>query len=138
MRKIECLFYKIGVCIAHVELQKLRFGSTAIINCNIQTTLSDGLIAPLILITFIENAFKHGVNPEEKSIIDVEIKLKESKLFLYIKNKKVNNFTKSEQGTFVGIENAKTRLRLLYPNKHNLKITENETDFVVQLIIEFV
>ncbi|RRB17202.1 sensor histidine kinase [Larkinella knui] len=119
----------------YMALQKLRLGDTVQIEYASSGLFNGKQIAPLILISFIENAFKYGVNPEEKSIIQITISLKENNLRLYVFNKKVRLFHNDEASGGIGIENTKSRLQLVYPDKHTLTITDNPTGFAVELIL---
>ncbi|HWK03962.1 MAG TPA: sensor histidine kinase [Puia sp.] len=96
----------------------------------------DPQIAPLILIPFIENTFKHGVNAEENSDIHIRIELKENELHLLVINNKVtvNHPPGSHSG--LGIDNTKRRLLLLYPGTHILDIHDNSYDFQVSLTLK--
>ena len=95
--------------------------------------IRDSKIAPLLLISFIENAFKYGVNPQEKSLIRVRISVKEGVLNLTTFNKKVRVFYDDEASSGIGIENTKTRLELLYPNDYELIIGDEAESFTVDL-----
>lgn len=119
----------------YIELQKLRLTESVQLHF-ILTGYSVGKqIAPLLLIPFIENAFKFGVNPEKKSEISIHIDSEESHLFMFVKNDKVND---SADRNGLGIANTKNRLELLYPGKHELEITNTEKQFTVSLKIYFV
>ncbi len=118
-----------------IELQKLRLGHTAVLNYKIAGSTIDKKIAPLILIPFIENTFKHGVNPEEISVISIEIEINNQELVLKVENKKVKKQTK-EVKSGLGIQNAKNRLALLYPQKHQLSVEDLANDFKVTLKLQ--
>jgi hypothetical protein len=119
----------------YIDLQKIRFGDTAEIDY-IPCEPSPGLvIAPLILIPFIENAFKYGVNPGTDSSIGIRLSLNGSELHMKVTNKKVNVTDENEKTGGLGIINARQRLALLYPDKHQLIIDDGETDFTVDLYI---
>ncbi len=90
-------------------------------------------IAPMLLVPFIENAFKYGVNPEQQSEINIEIKLEYQVLFCQVKNQKVSMGNGDK--TQVGVKNVQQRLQLLYPQKHTLEIKQSETEFAVYLSI---
>jgi Histidine kinase len=119
----------------YVELQKIRLGNTIQLNYEFIGGVSGKKIAPLILISFIENAFKHGINPEENSSINIRIETNKEELKMDITNKKVNMVQHDELKNGIGIENTKYRLQLLYPSKHQLQIEETEKDFSVHLKI---
>jgi len=128
----------------YIALQESRFGPTIRLDYYIEEPASslqssrtsgsplpaDRKIAPLILIPFIENAFKHGVNPEEDSNIHIRITLPGEELHLEVTNKKVN-IRHPDNHSGLGIVNAKKRLQLLYPREHTLHIEDNMHDFRV-------
>ncbi len=116
----------------YIALQKLRLGKTCSIISEIENNTSDDVIIPLIFISFIENAFKFGVASDENAVIKLEIKNVDGKLSFAIHNKKLNK-SPQENSTEIGISNTKKRLNLLYPNKHQLTITETEQEFSIAL-----
>ena len=119
-----------------VELQKLRLGSTVKLIYTVSGATNGKKIAPLILIPFIENAFKYGVNPEENSEILIEIGINDVNINLSVKNNKVNNKPGTHEKSGLGIKNTKKRLQLLYPGKHYLTLEDNEANFHVSLSIK--
>jgi sensor histidine kinase YesM len=119
----------------YIELQKVGFDSTVQLKFKTSGYFYDKQIAPLILITFIENAFKHGVNSEQDSNIAITIDVKNHELHLEVLNKKVVKETNFNDKSGLGIENTKHRLELLYPNKHLLSIDDNSTTFNISLYI---
>lgn len=90
------------------------------------------LIAPMILLTFIENAFKHG-QKEEGYFIHILIELNGNIILLHV----VNSNYKSEEGKNegIGLENVKRRLSLIYPERHKLDISKTDETFTVDLTI---
>jgi hypothetical protein len=120
----------------YIELQKIRLGNTVKLAYKVTGELKGKRIAPLILIPFIENAFKHGVNPEENSKILITVEITGNDLVLKVQNNKVNLQIKSATNEGMGIENAKTRLQLLYPSKHKLIFKEDDTKFEILLQIK--
>jgi LytS/YehU family sensor histidine kinase len=116
----------------YIALQKTRLGDTVIINYHVQGNTSGKQIAPLILISFIENAFKHGVNPDKNSKIEISIIIIENNLRLYVFNRKTNS-RNEEQG--IGLKNSKERLNLLYASKHELVIDNKDDTYSVHLLI---
>ena len=93
-------------------------------------------IAPMILIPFIENVFKHGIILSQRSDISILVYLRDNILLLETKNMKLNpsNFSNSTSG--IGLKNARERLLLLYPDKHKLEIDDSASSFHVKLQIE--
>lgn len=121
---------------SYIELQKIRFGDTIRLMYSVDGNMAGKKIAPLILIPFVENAFKHGVNPEENSDIRISIDIKDHVLQLIVFNNKVNIRTQNEIRTEQGIENTKNRLQLLYPSKHLLIIDDDKNAYSVSLTID--
>jgi len=119
-----------------IELQKVRLGNTINLNYKIEGEITGKKIAPIILIPFIENAFKHGINPEENSKIKIEISVSENQIHLLVVNDKVKIQTKTTEQSGIGIENTKNRLSLLYPNKHQIIISDTEKNYSVSLSIK--
>lgn len=92
-------------------------------------------IAPMLLIPFVENAFKHGVNSEQRSRIQIGITMNKNELRLSVVNNKVDIQQDIFERSGLGIENTKHRLNLIYPSKHLLVIDDAETEFSVSLYI---
>lgn len=122
----------------YIDLETIRLGKKAKISSSFEGNQSGKIISPLLLITFIENCFKHGigVNSRENSI-EISVELNENTIHLKTINniapQRINPATK-KSGT--GIENVKKRLELLYPEKHQLEIRNDEKEFIVNLSIE--
>jgi LytS/YehU family sensor histidine kinase len=121
-----------------VDLQKIRFGETVDVDFTVSGDKLGKKIAPLLLIAFIENAFKYGVNPEEKSEIYVSIQVFDSKITLIVRNKKVNSLANGDLSSKVGIENTMSRLNLIYANKYKLNFDDSENEYKVELTIELI
>lgn len=124
----------------YLVLQRLRTGDNP--NITIQATLPQEVntslqIAPMLLIPFIENAFKHGIRFREESQIRISLELKQSTLYFDVFNTKhpraANDPEKNSNG--IGLQNVKQRLRLLYPGRHELAIRETEHDYFVHLVL---
>jgi LytS/YehU family sensor histidine kinase len=119
----------------YIELQRIRFDSHVKFNFETKGFFHDKQIAPLILIPFIENTFKHGVNSEENSNISIIIAVDKHELHLDVLNNKVEKEINDDDKSGIGIENTKKRLQLIYPDKHLLSIDDNPTIFNVSLHI---
>jgi sensor histidine kinase YesM len=120
----------------YIELQKLRLEKTIKFHYSFTGKFAELQIAPMLLIPFIENAFKHGVNSEQDSKIKINISTNESELHLLVANNKVDiQSGLKENGGGLGIENTKHRLAMIYPSKHLLTIKETGNDFIVSLHI---
>lgn len=117
----------------YISLQKERLRNTVDIDYVTQGNFSERKIAPLILFTFIENAFKYGVNPEENSKIKIEIYLLDHEVKLLVSNKIVS--IQNGDSSNIGINNAKERLNIFYPKQHELYISQEQDNFLVDLQI---
>lgn len=122
----------------YIELQKARLDETTNIQFNCSGNAGTKTIAPLILITYIENAFKHGINPDtEDCVLNIDLQISEDNLELRVFNKKVAHATLF-LSTGIGLTNTSERLKHLYPNKHHLQIVEDKESYLVTLIIKLV
>ncbi|WP_227658788.1 sensor histidine kinase [Flavobacterium haoranii] len=119
----------------YITLQKLRMNNDVNFSFNFVGNETGKVIAPLILIPFIENAFKYGLNPDEESEIKIELVVLDFNLTLVVKNKMVVDEISKDLKTETGIENTKKHLEYLYPKKYLLEITEIENDYIVSLNI---
>jgi len=118
-----------------IELQQIRLDRGVKLEYTPLENIPDVRIAPMLLIPFIENAFKHGVNSEQKSRIRIEITMNQHELQLRVVNNKVNVQQDISERSGLGIENTKHRLNLIYPSNHLLVISDNEKEFFVSLYI---
>lgn len=121
---------------SYIDLQQNRFGSTLDLSLSIEGLESGYKIAPLILISFIENAFKYGVNPEEHSRISIVINQYAGELMFRVTNNKVSVRSEEVSQTGIGLENTLARLQLLYPAQHDISITDNDHEYIVFLILK--
>lgn len=119
----------------YIELQKLRLDRSVKLEYIGLENVPVFQIAPMLLIPFIENAFKHGVNPEQKSHIRIELSLNKTEFQLSVTNSKVKIQRDISERSGLGIENTKDRLALLYPSRHLLVINDSEKEFNVSLYI---
>lgn len=118
-----------------IELQKLRLDRSVKLEYHILENIPVLRIAPMLLIPFIENAFKHGVNSEQKSHIKIDITMDRTEFQLSVVNNKVAVQRDIAERSGLGIENTRHRLNLIYPSKHLLIINETEKEFFVSLYI---
>jgi Histidine kinase len=119
----------------YIDFQKLRFGESVHIEFNIQETLPDFEIATSLLMPFVENCFKYGINPQAQSDIIINITFAEKQFqFTIFNHKSITNNAFGSSG--FGIANVQKRLALLYPQTHTLKISDNEHSFLVELNID--
>lgn len=121
----------------YIELQKLRITSNVKIDYNITGSAGLKEISPFLLIPFIENAFKYGVNSEENSDIKIAIDITEDMLHLHVVNNKVYVQNGEERNTGLGMRNTQQRLNLLYPGRHMLVVKNEDDHFDVTLQINW-
>jgi two-component system, LytTR family, sensor kinase len=114
-----------------LEIYSLRFDKNFFIAFEIEGILGQKKIVPLLLITFVENALKHGVINNPRFPITIKILINNNELSLFVENQKQKGTKDISSG--IGLENTKNRLKLTYPNKHVLAIMETEKTFTVSL-----
>jgi two-component system, LytTR family, sensor kinase len=123
----------------YIQLQKLRtdLSPSVVISSAIQESVQMFSIAPMLLIPFVENAFKHGISFREPSYIKISLYVKDNVLLFDVSNsihpKHGNDPEKDKSG--IGLMNVKQRLELLYKNRHELIVRESAKEFFVHLTI---
>ncbi|MCX6288071.1 MAG: histidine kinase [Bacteroidetes bacterium] len=120
-----------------IELQKIRLAEKVDIRFDIEGDLSAIQLEPLLLIPFVENAFKHGVSYNGKSSINIELKTGSGELSFMVENSKpsVKDIMKLDEPG-IGLKNVRRRLELLYPGKHQLEIRDSESLYHIMLKIK--
>ena len=119
----------------YVDLQRNRMGecTKVIFNHSITPDGSAATVAPMLLITFVENAFKYGVSSHEESTILINLHVSGSHLHFDIDNPVMKRGNEAEG---IGIANCRRRLELLYPSRHSLAITDDGRHYHVDLDIQ--
>lgn len=115
----------------YIEIYKLRFEKNFFVNFTINGNGKGKRVASLILIPFVENAFKHGIPDEPTSPIEIRIDITATDLFFSVKNK-ISLGEKDHTGG-IGLVNIKRRLVLIYPESHHLSITEKNQTYTVTI-----
>jgi two-component system, LytTR family, sensor kinase len=117
-----------------IGLARMRFSTEEVdVKLEITGTIEEATIAPMILLPFVENAFKHGVSIEKKSIVEITIQVEGDQILFTCKNPKSNMNTHRESNG-IGLENVRRRLSLLYPGQHTLEIIDSDY-FTVDLTL---
>jgi two-component system LytT family sensor kinase len=119
----------------YIELQQMRLTDKVTVVFSTDGVTDDLQIAPLLFIPFVENAFKYGVSAKEASSISINIHTTPNSILFEANNTVVTNISTHLDSTGIGINNAKRRLALLYPNKHQLNISNKENNYQVSLHI---
>lgn len=119
----------------YVSLERLRLNNQTPIDFKIEGDPSAVKIAPLILITFLENAFKHGVNANQTGAwVTLSIKIDGSDCVYKVENSKPTQLNGERAGkSGIGLQNVKRRLELSYPGKYHLTVKDEASRYLVQL-----
>ena len=116
----------------YMALMQLRYTDKVRISLHLPDEVPDRQIPPLILVTFIENAFKHGVSYQHDSFVEVKVSVAHNELLFTCHNSKADKPNEEKGG--VGLSNVRKRLNLLYGNSYALRI-HNAEDYSVELNI---
>lgn len=120
----------------YIELMKLRISDKTTVIYDFPSEETGIKIAPLLFISLIENAFKHGVSASKESEININMSVKEKTVKFSIENDNLPKKTDDKSGSGIGLPNIEKRLELLYPNKNSFKTLVTENRFVTNLEIE--
>lgn len=122
----------------YIDLQKVRFGDYVKIDFDVNSSDSSKSIEPMLLIPFVENAFKHGVGLIENPFIKIELATNIEELHFKVTNKFSSDNKEVKDGASgIGLNNVKRRLELLYPNKYVLNVSESENLYTTDLKLNF-
>ncbi|QHT67834.1 sensor histidine kinase [Rhodocytophaga rosea] len=120
----------------YIELMRLRLTDTVTVEFDYPSDVGSLTVAPLIFVTFIENAFKHGVSYNEKSYVRTQLKIEDKAIHFTVRNRllKQSKIRKLE-GSGIGLVNVKRRLQLLYPEEHQLRIESDQNEYIVHVTL---
>jgi two-component system, LytTR family, sensor kinase len=118
----------------YVEIQNVRHSNRISIEMKFDEDIHTQKVPPLLLVTFLENAVKHGLDKIEKTYIEIKAYREDGNFCFFIRNSKSRKAVKLEEGG-IGMRNTRRRLDILYPNRHKLDIKETEKEFTVLLKI---
>jgi hypothetical protein len=123
----------------YITLQKLRTQSSPdiVIDDNIDEVKCGHVIAPMLLIPFVENAFKHGISLKERSWINILLECTDKTISFEVRNS-LHTHADIDTGhdrSGIGLKNVVERLTLLYPNRHEISISNNSNEFTIKLAI---
>ena len=121
---------------SYIDLQQQRFGKNVHVNVSLQKVDTNYEIEPMLLIPFVENAFKHGVGLIDKPEINIELNIKENVLHFFVQNKYSTMNVAKDKTSGIGLANVKRRLELLYGKDHALNIDKNGNLYSVSLQIK--
>jgi LytS/YehU family sensor histidine kinase len=120
----------------YIELQKLRLNNIEDIVINVHGDPKNKFIEPLLLISFIENAFKYGTDYKGAAHVKIKIIIIENNLDFWTENT-IENYVKDPENSGIGLANIQNRLDLLYPNAHELTIKQDNQYYRVHLNLKF-
>lgn len=109
----------------YIELMTIRVPALTKVNFVEKTPEKEFLVAPMLLLPFIENAFKYGIDAVNPALIDIELGITANNLHLFVQNDISGQYNNQISQKGIGLLNTRKRLDLLYPGKHTLKIDEN-------------
>lgn len=123
---------------SYIALQKLRFGRDVkiIFNKELLHEAANYSIEPMLLIPFVENAFKHGTGYSNQPLIQIDLNVKEDLLVFRVKNKFDETDASKDENSGIGLSNVRSRLDLLYPDKHELIIHKYNNLFSINLTLK--
>ena len=133
---------EVGYIENYLSLEKIRLQKNITVKFDVEGNTNDVFIAPLLLIPFIENSFKHGIaNQIGEGYVYIKLRAKENQLLFQIANSRTSlqaipSLTGKKSGG-IGLVNVKRRLDLLYPNKNTLNIDESPQMYLVELVLDF-
>ena len=119
----------------YIDLQKLRLNNIENISINIHGNTKDKYIEPMLLISFIENAFKYGTDYKGTAYVKIVITIEENIFSFWVENKIENN-KRDPENSGIGLANIKNRLTLLYPNTHELELKSTDSKYTVNLVLQ--
>ncbi len=120
----------------YIDLERLRFGDRVQVDFSLLGSIEDYKIPPLLLLQFVENAFKHGTDYElGEVLLHMELEVKDSWLYFKTKNRKNSNKIEELEKEGIGHKNARRRLGLLFDDDYEFIIKEDETNYAITLKI---
>lgn len=121
----------------YIALERIRYGSRLDISFNVSGDVGGYGIAPMLLLPFVENSFKHGVSGEIEDVwVTIDLKVKDGILSFKVENSKSPDGRTATAGNYtegIGLKNVKRRLELLYSQRYELNITDEQTSYLVDL-----
>lgn len=120
----------------YIELQKIRLPQNFKLETQFLVHEKNLQIEPLILISFVENCFKHGINGDESDYIKIQISQDQNQLTLYTENFLYENSNLREISSGIGLKNVKSRLELCYPGKYELTTLTKNDVYSSKLVLE--
>ena len=122
----------------YIDIEKMRYGDKLDVDLRVTGETGDRKVAPLVILPFVENCFKHGASEDlQQSWVKITIDGSDDQIMIKVENSKSSdngNGHRTNEG--IGIQNVRRRLDLVYPGRHELKIINGEETFLVILTIQ--
>ena len=119
----------------YVRLMSMRYSDNVRISLDVPEILPDSMLPPLLLVIFVENAFKHGISYRNKSFVEISLKPQADRLLFNCRNSRQQKPQDENMKGGVGLSNVRRRLDLLFPGNYTLDIKEQEDTYTVCLDI---
>lgn len=130
------LSHEIGIITDYIELEQMRFREKLDISLQFTGNIRDKHIAPLLLLPFVENSVKHSSSEQlDKSWLSLHLHVEDEWLSFKLSNSRDTETPPGEKKQGLGLQNIRRRLKLLYPDRHTLKIISDEDTFTVSLTL---
>jgi LytS/YehU family sensor histidine kinase len=121
----------------YIDLERIRLNYPFTVNQYIKGDVSAVMISPLIMLTFMENAFKHGVSDQQLDCyIDIDLTVDDRQLIYKVTNRKIGAHIQSNLKSGFGLHNVTKRLQLIYPDRHQLVISDDKDLYSISLTIK--
>lgn len=119
----------------YVQLMSMRYTGNVSISLDVPEVLPDSMLPPLLLVIFVENAFKHGISYRTKSFVEISLQPHGDRLLFSCRNSRPEIKHDENMKGGVGLSNVRRRLDLLFPGNYTLDIKEQEDTYTVHLDI---
>ena len=119
----------------YIALEKIRHSNASRISLELQGSFDFYTVPPFLLVPFVENAFKHGLDTIEDGWVKIKILIDGSRLNFEVVNSKPQRQSPSAKKGGIGLVNIKKRLDIYYPNQHQLKIEDSESTYKIYLCL---
>ena len=121
----------------YISLERIRYGKRVEVNFNTSGEIHNQKIAPMLLLPFVENSFKHGVSGQvDDAWVEIDLSVKANRLVLKVENSRPTlevNHSDRDYAKGIGLKNVKRRLELLYENEYELKVFDEAETYLVVL-----
>ena len=119
----------------YVQLMSMRYTGNVSISLDVPEVLPDSMLPPLLLVIFVENAFKHGISYRTKSFVEISLQPHDDRLLFSCRNSRPEIKHDENMKGGVGLSNVRRRLDLLFPDDYTLDIKETDDTYTVKLEI---